>query len=84
MAHFYVTRKSPKTGDPQPTEIQESEFPSELLRRRPDQDDTLSTKMTGYAMARVGLTFRSNILAGEAVYSIISDDWRVQSWVETT
>lgn len=84
MAHFYVTRKSPKTGAPQPTEIQESDFPPELLRRRPDQDDTLSTKMTGYALARVGLTFRNNLLAGEAVYSIISDDWRVKSWISAS
>lgn len=41
----------------------------------------MSTQMTGYAMARVGLTFRSEILAGQSIYSIISDDWRVRSWV---
>lgn len=82
MAHFYLTRRSPKGGDARPVEILESEFPPELLLRRPDQDDAMSTQMTGYAMARVGLAFRDDILAGRSVYSVISDEWRVKSWVK--
>lgn len=82
MSRYFVTRTSPKTGKPQSIEIQESDFPPELLKRRPDKDDELSTKMSGYAMERVGLIFRDNILDGQVIYTVISDDWRVASWVK--
>jgi hypothetical protein len=80
--HYYVTRLSPRTGKNQPTEIDESDFPSELRNRRPDQDDALYTKMVGYAMERVWGRFQREILGGWAVYSIISNDWRVISWLK--
>jgi hypothetical protein len=81
MSLYFVTRTSPKTGKPQSTEIQESDFPAELLKQRPDKEDALSTKMSGYAMERIGLIFRDIILEGQVVYTVISDDWRVVSWV---
>jgi hypothetical protein len=83
MPHYYVTRKSPQTGKNESIEIEESDFPSELRTRLPDQDDALSTRMCGYAMERVWSRFRSEILDGRKVYSIISDDWRVTSWLRT-
>jgi hypothetical protein len=81
MALYFVTRTSPGTGKPKSIEIQQSDFPSELLKRRPDKEDELSTKMSGYAMERVGLIFRDNILDGQVVYTIISNDWHVSSWL---
>jgi hypothetical protein len=80
--YYYVSRLSPKTGKSYPTEIDESDFPSELRKRRPDQDDVLYTKMVGYAMERVWGRFQREILGGWAVYSTISDDWRLSSWLK--
>jgi hypothetical protein len=82
MSHFYVSMKSPKTGEHESLEIEEKDFPAELQRQRPDGDDALSTKMCGYAMARVRLQFQDQILGGRTVYSVISDDWRVTSWLQ--
>jgi len=82
--HYYVSRLSPKTGKNQASEIEESAFPAELRRRRPDQDDALSTKMAGYAMERVWGRFQREILGGCVVYSIISDDWRLLSWLKSS
>jgi hypothetical protein len=81
MVQYFVTRTSPRTGKSQSTEIPQSDFPPELLQRRPDKDDELSTKMAGYAMERVRLIFRDNIIDGRVIYTMISDDWRVASWV---
>jgi hypothetical protein len=80
--HYYVSRLSPRTGKSQPTEIDESDFPSELRNRRPDQDEALYTKMAGYAMERVWGRFQREILGGWTVYSVISDDWRLISWLK--
>src|ERR1700730_15498028 len=82
MSHFYVTKKSPQTGEQQSTEIEEKDFPAELRQRRPDEEDALSTKLSGYAMARVRLQFQERLLGGSVVYSVISDDWRVTSWLQ--
>jgi hypothetical protein len=83
MPFYYLSRISFETGRNQPAEIDESKFPSELRNRRPDQDDKLSTKMRGYAMERVWGRFQQEILCGLVVYSIISDDWRVTSWLRS-
>jgi hypothetical protein len=80
--YYYVSRLSPRTGKSQPTEIDENDFPSELRNQRPDQDDTLYTKMPGYAMERVWGRFQREILDGWMVYSIISEDWRLISWLK--
>jgi hypothetical protein len=82
MTQYYVSRLSPKTGKNQPSEIAESEFPAGLQNQKPDQDDALSTHMCGYAMERVWGQFQREILGGLVVYSIISDDWRVTSWLK--
>ena len=81
MVQYFITCISPRTGKSQSTEIPQSDFPSELLQRRPDKDDELSTKMCGYAMERVRLIFHDNIVDGRVIYTRISDDWRVTSWV---
>jgi hypothetical protein len=81
MALYYVSRMSLQTGKNQPAEIEESKFPSELRNQKPDQDDALSTHLCGYAMERVWGQFQREILGGMVVYSIISDDWRVTSWL---
>ncbi|MBY0523887.1 MAG: hypothetical protein K2R98_10845 [Gemmataceae bacterium] len=82
MAHYYITKKSTQTGRNQSVEIEATGFPSELLKLPPDQDDPLSTKMCGYAMERVQLRFHDEILAGRVVYTVISDDWRMTSWLK--
>ena len=81
MVQYFVTRTSPSTGKSQSTEIPQSDFPPELLRRRPDKDDELSTKMSGYAMERVRLIFHDKIVDGRVIYTMISDDWHMSSWL---
>jgi hypothetical protein len=80
MAHYFVTRTSPRTGKSQSTEIQQGDFPPDLLQRRPDKNDKLSTKMSGYAMERVRMIFHDNIVDGRVIYTMISDDWHMSSW----
>jgi hypothetical protein len=81
MVQYFVTRKSPRTGKSQSTEIPQSDFPPECLHRHPDKDDELSTKMSGYAMERVRLIFHDNIVDGQVIYTMISDDWHMSSWL---
>ncbi len=83
MPFYYVSRKSPVTGKSCSAEVDVRDFPAGLQSQRPDFSDQLSTKLCGYAMERIGLRFQTHISSGGLVYSVISDDWRVTSWLAT-
>lgn len=83
IPHYYLTQSSATSRESLSTEVGERAFPVDLHNRPPDFEDKLSTKLCGYAMARIELHFHSHILAGRTVYTVISDDWRISSWLDT-